>query len=117
MRIVVEHRHQFEAPGSETLVGGNRFAEVTGPDQQDVGDAIGAKDAAQAMDERHHFVADARATKLPKIGQILANLCVGESERLGEFAAGNGRDPIGLERFELAQIEAEPADRGVGHLG
>ena len=69
------------------------------------------------MDERCHLIADARPAELSEVGQILADLHGSESERLGELVAGDGRDAIGLERFELAQIQAEPSDHWVGHLG
>ena len=69
------------------------------------------------MNEWHHLVADTRPTKLPEVAQVLADLGIGKAERLGEFAAGNGRDAIGLKRFEWAQIQAEPSDYGAGNMG
>jgi hypothetical protein len=65
---------------------------------------------------RFLLVGSARPTELPEVGQILADLRIGESERLGELAAGDHHDAIDLKRFELTQIQTESSDRGIRYL-
>src|SRR5262249_23994945 len=111
--IGVEECDEGETLGAEAGVAGEGTADVADADEERVGDAIGAEDLAESCDERGDLVADAGAAELAEVGEVLADLCVGEAEGACEGAGGDGGDGLGVEGFELAQVEAESADSGM----
>src|SRR5207302_105276 len=102
------------ALGVEAAVGAEGAAEVAGADEQDVPHLVRAEDAFDLEDEVVHAVADAGVAELAEVGEVLADLGIGEAEALAELAAGDRAAVLALERLELPQVEAEPADGGIG---
>jgi hypothetical protein len=89
--------------------------QVAYPYQDDVPLAIGSQNPPDGVDEFLAPVADPGMTKMPKMGQILANLGVCEPEPSTQLAAA-GRFVTVLEQvLKLAEIEAESTDDSRGN--
>jgi hypothetical protein len=52
--------------------------------------------------------------ELAEVGEVFADLSVGEAEGFAELFGGDGSAVFALEGFELAQVEAQAADGGIG---
>ena len=110
--VGVEDSGESEAFSEEAAVGDECAAEVTGADEEDVPDLVGAEDFAELCDEFIDAVADAGVAELTEVGEVFADLSVGVSEGVAELFGGDGVFVGFLEGFELAQVEAEAVDGG-----
>ena len=59
-------------------------------------------------------VPDAGVAELAEVGQVLADLRVGQVQALAELFGRDGPAVGALERLQLAQVQAEPPDGGIG---
>ena len=75
---------------------------------------IGAQDAANGDDQFVATIADARIAEMAEIGQILANLGVGEAEQVAELAGAGGFVAVANQMLQFAQIKAQPIDDRLG---
>ena len=62
-------------------------SEVTYTDQQHVGLPVSSEDVTNPLDQFRYAVSYSRVAELPEISQILANLGVGEAQRLTKLTA------------------------------
>ena len=79
--------------------------------------AVGAQNAANCRDQLVAAVADAGMAEMAEIGEILADLGIGEAEQRGR--AGwelTVALPGANELLQLAQVEAQPADDRLGDV-
>src|SRR5262249_35495630 len=76
--------------------------------------AVDAQLAAQGCDDFLRGVADAGVAEVAEVGEVLADLGVGDAEGLAELAAGDGPHPRAVEPFEGPQVKAQARDRGRG---
>ena len=80
--VGVEDGGEAEALGVEALVGHQCAAEVAGADEEDVPDFVGAEDLFDLGDEVVDAVADAGVAELAEVGEVFADLGVGEVEAI-----------------------------------
>lgn len=60
-------------------------------------------------------VADARVPEVPKVGQILADLGIGEAQLPAKLTATDRLFAIGNQVLKLSQIQAQPANNRLGY--
>ncbi len=53
---------------------------------------------------------------MAEIGQVLANLGVGEAQHLSQLAGADRGSPLADQMLQLSQVKAEPADDDGGDL-
>ena len=112
--VVVEEGDDVEAPVVEPPIFQQGPAQVPPADQGRRPDAVDPEDAPEGLAQLLDPVADARVAELPEEGEVLADLGVVDRQGRAEPAAGDGRLALALEGFELAEVEAHPADDGLG---
>jgi hypothetical protein len=110
--VGVENGGEAEAFAEEAAVGDEGAAEVTGADEEDVPDFVGAEDFAELGDELIDAVADAGVAELAEVGEVFADLGVGVAKGVAELFGRDGVFVGFMEGFELAQVETEAVDGG-----
>ena len=114
--VGVEDGGEAEAFAEEAAVGDEGAAEVTGADEEDVPDFVGAEDFAELGDEFFDAVADAGVAELAEVGEVFADLGVGVAEGVAELFGGDGGFVGFLQGFELSEVEAQAVDGGCGDV-
>src|SRR5205814_2403632 len=69
---------------------------------------------SEGVDQLLDPVADPRVAELSEEREVLPDLRVVDPERRAELAAGDRGVPLSLEGFELAEVQADPADHRLG---
>ncbi len=120
-RIRIENRDEPKSLGVEPLVCHQRPPQIPGSYQHNIPNFIRAQNMAHLADQFINAIADPRMTKLAEIRQVLSDLRVRKIEAFTQLLAGNGAPILSLERFKLAKIKAQPANRrirnGIGARG
>ena len=71
---------------------------------------VGPEDASDGRDELHTAVADAGVAELTEVGEVLADLSVGEAEFRSQLRRTHRFPPPLLEPLEFAQVETQATD-------
>ncbi len=93
-RIGIESRHDIEPLLRKAAIAQQGPAKVAGPDQDRVPALVGAQNAANRRHQLITAIANARVAKVPEVGQVLANLGVGEAEPAAELTAARRGMPL-----------------------
>ena len=109
--VLVKDRQQLETPFGKPTEGDQRPPQVARSDEEHVRDPIRTQDAANLLDQLWDAVPDPGVAELPEIGEVLADLGVGEAERLTKLTAGDRLTVVLAKGLELSQVEAQPPDR------
>lgn len=83
--VEIERRHDAKALRGEALVTQQGPAHVADADQRDDPLSVGAQDAANLSDQLAASVANAWMPEMAEIGEVLADLGVGEAQHLTEL--------------------------------
>ena len=78
--------------------------------------AVDAEFLAEGVDEFLGGIADAGMSEVAEVGEVFADLGVGEVEGFAELFGGDGAAVFALEGFGLAEVEGEAADGRVWGL-
>src|SRR5207302_11031396 len=74
--------------------------------------AIDAEALAEGGDDFLSGIADAGLAKIAKIGEVFADLGVGDAERLAQLAAGGGLRAFAEKALQVAEVTAEAMNAG-----
>jgi hypothetical protein len=104
--VDIKRRDDAKALRRETLVPEQCTAHVANSDHRDRPLPVGAENMADLRDQLMASVPNPGVTKVPEIGQVLANLGIGEAQHLAELAGANSRAAIANQMLQLSKVEA-----------
>ena len=100
----------------EAAVLHQRAADLPRPDHRDPIAPLEAEDLAQPVGQLGHRIAQAALAERAEEREVLPHLGRRRPAPGGERARADRRDALPLELLEKAEVERQPADRGLGDL-
>ena len=94
---------------------GSSTAEVSGADQQDAPDLVGAEDALDLGDQIIDAVADAGVAEGSEVGEILADLSISEAEDAAKLRRTGRLVAVADQVLQFPEVQAQSADDGLGN--
>jgi hypothetical protein len=110
--VGVEESDDAKAALLESAVAEQRPSQVSHTSHGHKPVAVNAKDSTNGVDQFAYGIADARLAQVAEVSEILANLCIRDSEGLPQLSTGDFLDSLAQKEFEPAQIQTESADAG-----
>lgn len=102
--VGIKDGREAESLGMEASVGHEGAAEIAGTDEDDIPGFVGAEDMSDLADQLLDAVADAGMAELSEIGEILADLGIGEAEAFAQLLGRDGPLVLAGKRLQLAQV-------------
>jgi hypothetical protein len=110
--VGVEQGDDAKAALREATVAQQGPGQVAHPHEHRRPFPVDSQGTPDGLDQFARRIADPRLAQVTERSQVLADLGVGDSERLAQLSAGDSRRPLALEPLEATEVEAEPADAG-----
>ncbi len=111
----VERRHDAEVLLPEAAIAEQGPTQVTDADHGDRPGSIGAQNMTDRGNQLLASVSDAGIAKVAEVGQIFADLGIGQTEQVAQVAGTGGLMAVSHQMLQFPQIQAEPIDDGFGH--